>query len=324
MDLTAAARALELAADAARYAPSIHNTQPWRWMVRAPALELYAERSRQLSGADPAGELLLLSCGTALHHAQVALDAEGWRYEVDRPAGEPLAVIRAVESGEVDPAAMHHFQTTLIRHTDRRALTDEPVDAATLDAVRSAAEQHGARLHVLRGNEVIDLAVAVEQAGRIESLDQRQLDDLAAWVGGNRQSGTGVPDTAIPVETPSATVAERDFGRSGALDAGSGHDMAAVYALLYGDSNEPIAWLRAGEALSAAWLAATEAGLSLLPFSAPIEVPATRQALRRSLSGVGYPYLAMRLGMPDPEHAGPPHTPRLGVDQIVEVVDPAG
>jgi nitroreductase len=324
MDLTAATRALELAADAARYAPSIHNTQPWRWVVRAPALELYAERSRQLDGVDPAGELLLLSCGTALHHAQVALDAEGWRYDVERSAGEPLAVVRAIVPGEVDPVAMRHFQTTLVRRTDRRAVTDEPVDETALRAVLSAAERYGARMHVLRGDEVIDLAVAVEHAGRIESLDPRVQDELAAWVGGSRPSATGVPAAAIPVENPSATVAERDFGPDGLLNAGSGHDTAAVYAVLYGDTDEPAAWLRAGEALSAAWLAAVEAGLSLLPFSAPIEVPSTRQALRRSLSGVGYPYLAMRLGVMDPEHGGPPGTPRLGVEQTVEVVDPAG
>ena len=34
-------RALVQAADAARYAPSIHNTQPWRWVVRAGRLELF-------------------------------------------------------------------------------------------------------------------------------------------------------------------------------------------------------------------------------------------------------------------------------------------
>jgi nitroreductase len=270
---------------------------------------------------DPAGHLMMLSCGAALHHARVALDAEGWHYEVERTGEELAAVIRAVDSGEVDPVAMRHFQTTLVRRTDRRVVTDEPVDDAALAAIGAAAERNGARLHVLHGDQVIDLAVAVERAGVIEALDPRQEAELAEWIGGDRPAGTGVPDSAIPTDVPSATVAERDFGRSGRLVAGQSHDRAAVYALLYGDSDEPVDWLRGGEALSAAWLAATEAGLTLLPFSAPIEVPTTRQALRRTLSGVGFPYLAMRIGSTDPEHAGPPHTPRLGVDQVVEVVE---
>ena len=48
-------RALVQAADAARFAPSIHNTQPWRWVVRAGRLELFGVSERQLSEQDPSG-----------------------------------------------------------------------------------------------------------------------------------------------------------------------------------------------------------------------------------------------------------------------------
>jgi len=48
------------------------------------------------------------------------------------------------------------------------------------------------------------------------------------------------------------------------------------------------------------------------------EVAGTRQALRVMLAGLGYPYLVLRLGIADPEHAGPPHTPRLPTGQVVD------
>ena len=48
------------AARAAGHAPSIHNTQPWRWRVSADGLDLYAERGRQLGITDPEGRLLLV------------------------------------------------------------------------------------------------------------------------------------------------------------------------------------------------------------------------------------------------------------------------
>src|SRR6185312_15036503 len=92
--------ALVAAADAARLAPSVHNTQPWRWVVRGDRLELRAAPERQLREQDADGRLMVLSCGAALHHALVALAASGWTYEVERGAGEgdePLAVVRAVE-----------------------------------------------------------------------------------------------------------------------------------------------------------------------------------------------------------------------------------
>src|SRR5690348_10546727 len=84
-DLTIPSDVLAGAATAAaRYAPSILNTQPWRWRVHPDRLELFAEPSRQLSVTYPDGRLLMLSCGTVLHQACVALAAQGWTARVVR------------------------------------------------------------------------------------------------------------------------------------------------------------------------------------------------------------------------------------------------
>ena len=58
-------------------APSIHNTQPWRWRLDDDGLRLLADRSRQLAVADPDGHSLLVSCGAALHLTGLGL-AAGW------------------------------------------------------------------------------------------------------------------------------------------------------------------------------------------------------------------------------------------------------
>lgn len=316
-----ASEALSRAADAARLAPSVHNTQPWRWVVHADRLELFAVPDRQLREQDPDGRLMLLSCGAALHHARVALDAEGWRHHVDRPAGEPLAVIRAEGHEPADPHAMHRFQLLHVRHTDRRTVSDEPVPQGVRQALVDAARQGGARLHVLRRDQVLQLAVMIEHAGDAQQHDERMRAETAEWVGGDRPAGTGLPDAVIPAELPLTTVAERDFGVSGTLAAGAGHDTAASYAVLYGDADEPVDWLRSGEALSEVWLSATDHGATLLPLSSPVELPFTRQALRRMLGDTGYPYLVLRLGIADADHAGPPHTPRLPTEQVIEIAE---
>ena len=54
-------------------APSVHNTQPWRWLVGAESLHLYADAERQLPNTDPDGRDLIVSCGAALNHCVVAL-----------------------------------------------------------------------------------------------------------------------------------------------------------------------------------------------------------------------------------------------------------
>src|SRR5262249_18360235 len=81
-NVAARAQARTAAAEFAGHAPSIHNTQPWHWRVTGDLLELYAEPARQLTTSDPDGRLMVLSCGTALHHARIALAAEGWTFEV--------------------------------------------------------------------------------------------------------------------------------------------------------------------------------------------------------------------------------------------------
>ena len=73
-------RLVELAARA----PSVHNTQPWLWAVADDRLTLFADRARQLVHADPDGRDLIISCGAALQHLQVAAAGHGWRTEARR------------------------------------------------------------------------------------------------------------------------------------------------------------------------------------------------------------------------------------------------
>jgi len=122
-------------------------------------------------------------------------------------------------------------------------------------------------------------------------------------------------DPAGPVET---TVPSRDFGHTGTLTGAGGHDSAARYMILYGLDDEPVTWLRAGEALSELWLAATGINVAVLPMSAAVESPATRGELRRILRGIGYPCIVVRLGIADPAQPNPPPTPRLPISTTVD------
>lgn len=315
---------LAQAAAAAGFAPSVLNTQPWRWRVAGEALELHAERSRQLPALDPEGRLLVISCGAALQHALVALAAEGWQAEVvrlpDPATPDLLAKVTLGEHVGVTPEAMRHFQTLRLRHTDRRPLTAAPVPADQIDAVRRAGTSPGVDVHRLTREQMTDLGVAAARADELELLDVAQREEMAYWAGGDRPGGTGVPSEVIPQSPPAGIVPGRDFVRGGSLAVSGGSDRAAVYLMLFGPADAPADWLRAGEALSAAWLTATELGLSVLPFSSVIEVASVRESLRRSaLASLGFPYIVLRIGNGDPDHSGPPHTPRLPAEQTISV-----
>jgi hypothetical protein len=132
----------------------------------------------------------------------------------------------------------------------------------------------------------------------MDPVEAQWYDELARWAGRDQLVGSG--------------------GEPGLPQHACAHVRAATFAVLYGPGDGRLDWLRAGEALSAAWLVATAMQVSLLPFSAPIERPAARESLRRIFGDLGHPYLVVRLG----RHRGPtvvPRSPRLPVDRFVQV-----
>lgn len=323
VDAVAVTQALADATSAASQAPSIHDTRPWRWDAHGNRLDLSLDENRALAVTDPDRRLAILSCGAALHHALVSLAADGLHATVTRLSGQGrpghLATIRVDARIPVEPAAIRHLQTIALRHTDRRALSGTAVDADTLRSMAAAAESQQTLLHVLRPRQVLDLASASDHAQRAESDDHAWQVELREWTGGARPLGTGIPDTAIPREASPTTVPGRSFGHPGALAIADSRDRTAVFAVLYGPGDGNLDWLRAGEALSAVWLKATELGISVLPFSSAIEVTATRETIRHLLSGLGHPYLVLRFGVLDPDIPAPPHTPRLPAEQMIEL-----
>lgn len=77
--------------------------------------------------------------------------------------------------------------------------------------------------------------------------------------------------------------------------------------------DRPLDQVVAGQALAKVLLTATTAGLEASMISQPIEVPAARDRLRRSLSRTGYPQLTLRFGYGTP---GRP-APRRAVDDVL-------
>ena len=163
------------AAAAAGYAPSIHDTQPWRWRIGSDTLDLYLDRSRVLAVIDPDTRLATLSCGAALHHARTVLAAEGWRVTVarmpDAADQDHLAHLRVDAPAPADPPAVRHVRTIPLRRTNRRPVVGPPIGPEDLRAITAAVQAESAWLHMLRPEEVMELAAAADHAQRAEAGD---------------------------------------------------------------------------------------------------------------------------------------------------------
>ena len=75
---------IRAAVELGSHAPSLHNSQPWRWRLDGRNLLLQADLRRWLPATDADGRDLVVSCGAALHHTRVALAASGVHAAVHR------------------------------------------------------------------------------------------------------------------------------------------------------------------------------------------------------------------------------------------------
>jgi len=312
-------RALREAAETALAAPSIFNTQPWRWQVSGDTLRLWADRERQLLVADPEARMLTISCGVALHHARVALAAVG-HWSAVRRLPDPgdtdlLAEVRVAGGHRPTDSEVRLKEAIGLRRTDRRAFSQGvPVEA--VPALIDAAEFQRAHLRLIRPDEVGSLALAAARADALQLADAGYRRELIHWTHRPQWSNDGVPLSTAVERIPRA-VPVRDFAPFGqsVMPAGPYNDAGAQYAVFFTDEDGPADWIRAGEALSAVLLTATSLGLGTAPISDVTELAVTREQLRRLLADIGVPQLAVRIGRSPP--GTPPSVPRRLPDEVI-------
>jgi hypothetical protein len=316
---------LEQAARAAQHAPSIFNTQPWSWRINSTTMELFADPQRRVDSIDPAGRLLLLSCGAALHHTRTYLAAAGWSTIVDRlpdPARpELLARIRLGRPMPPDPQAARLTAAMSRRRTDRRAFGDQPVAEGELERLRHVVEAEWAFLHIVRPDQIAMLAISAELAANAELDDAAYRSELRLWTSRPTFAGDGIP-SATAVKPELRRVPLRNFfpDAEAGLAAGAAHDRGAAYVVLFGPADEPADLVRGGEALSALLLHATADGLATAPLSDAVEVEWPRHLVRGLISGIGEPYLVVRAGYV-PGSAPAPIAPRRAPRDVITVTD---
>ncbi|MEU7820526.1 nitroreductase family protein [Catellatospora sp. NPDC049133] len=315
------------AARTALAAPSVFNTQPWRWLAGPDGLRLYADRRRLLPVADPVGRLLTVSCGAALHHARTALAATGHDVQVrqlpDPADPDLLAELRIVGPHRPQLAELQAYAAIKRRRTDRRPFTSEPVTEDACWALILAGEREHAHVHLVDVDQIPVLAMAAVRAGALQLSDADYRAELADWTHRPPWSGEGV-STETTVRAVQRRVPIRDYAPFGGqtMHPGRDTDAGARYLIVFTDDDTPSAWLRAGQALSAILLTAAVHGLGSAPISDVTEVADTRDELRRLLPGLGEPQVCVRVGHPQP--GGPPPVIRRAAEESINPVTPTG
>ncbi|MGW2661827.1 Acg family FMN-binding oxidoreductase [Nocardia tengchongensis] len=307
-------------------APSVHNTQPWVWRVGDTTVHLYADDSRRLPHTDPDSRELVVSCGAALHHLQVALRAFGWDTIVHRfpnPAEPRHLASVEFRPGTADEAAVGAARAIAQRRSDRRRFTSWEVPSAQVAAIAAAAaEVSGAQVREVDATgEHARLLRAFVDAATAHRGDAAYSAELAQW-SGHHASPQGVPARNAVVSSDPTV---RPFGDPRLPEAVvRDTDEAARMLLVCTAADDLRGWLGAGEAASAVLLEATVRGLATCALSEPLEVTGVRTRIRRELLGdFGYPQLIIRMGWAATSAVPVPATPRLPLRDVVRPLEPA-
>ncbi|MDT7616081.1 MAG: hypothetical protein QOF00_3528 [Pseudonocardiales bacterium] len=320
---------LDQAVTQALRAPSVHNTQPWRWRIGTGTVELHADRNRQLDATDPGRRDLLLSCGAALHHLRVAVAAAGLAAEVDLlpdPNNSDHLATLTLRPGppDADAAALH--RAIALRCTDRRRMSHWPVPAGQVRALVDAAHRYGALLVPVEGDAARGrLAAALDDAARRQAFVPGYAAELRTWTSRYSAARDGVPATSVapsPVgmvgPSPLRRFPHGELRQPHMVDGPRAPDDAAALLVLATAADEVRDQVLAGEATSAVLLTATRLGLATTPLSQGMEVDATRERIRRDVLRIPeLPQLLLRIGLPA-EHAEElPPTPRRDLRAVL-------
>ena len=310
-------------------APSIHNTQPWRFVIDGSALELWGDSGRRLNVLDPHGRQLLLSCGCALFNARVSLAADGHRVVVRRlpdPAKPDLLarieIVGDADGVRVDERIVHLAAAIEERQTNRRQFAPGQVPSEVMDDVIAAGEEEGAELlQIVRPEDRLAVAMLSQRADEIENADPAYRAELRAWTSVDSSRSDGVPAFAVPHVDGTARddVPIRDFDTAGtgSLPPQTRSSLDQTLLLIGSLEDNHMAWLRTGEALERVLLEVVAHGYTTSFFTQVIEVTRTNVLLRQELRLAMHPHALLRLG-------SAPATPKTRRRRLVDVLAVAG
>lgn len=305
-------------------APSLHNIQPWKWVLTdGGELQLFLDQNR-VTVSDRFAREALIGCGAALDHLRVAMSAAGWQAHVDRfpdpDDASRLASIEFTPAGQVTDADRRRADAIMQRRTDRLPF-NAPLTGDWLEHLR----QHGlgaAAVHidVLSDEaraELADASQLTESLRLYNSAYHRELD----WWTASFEPSEGIPYSSLVSAAEGDRVGvDRAFPvtRHAERRVEVPEDHATI-VVLSTDSDTRADALAAGEVLSAVLLDATMAGLVTCPLTHVTEVRVARDMVSSLLDHDGVPQILVRVGAAPATEGVPPPTPRRALEEVLQL-----
>lgn len=273
---------------AATLAPSVLNTQPWRFVARTDGvLELHRDTSRVLPSLDPQHRALTISCGAALLNLRLAIVIAGRLPEVqllpDASDTSLLATVRALEPASASPVDVRlHDMMIWRRRTSRVPFIDQPLAPEMIMRLEAGAVAERASLRILDTPAAAEATRLVHEADEAQRANPVLRAEIVRWVHRGPDGVDGIPAAALgpAARDPASLVRDLTMGVPVRGRPSDDFEPEPTLGLLLTDLDEPVDWMRAGQALERIWLEATAAGIALSLLTQPLELSHLRWLAR--------------------------------------------
>lgn len=340
----AIARRVRRAVKDATLAASVHNSQPWRFVVVGSRVELWLDPAVRPTVIDPDGRLVLASLGAAAANLELGLRCRLQRaVHLDLLPGEDVQcpgrrsaapwgslawvpVARATCGPAAVPASAREVQlhgAIASRHTSRQPLCGG-ASRSDWGFVREAAGSapcggdavQSVRPDAIQTAMLLEIAVGVDTRWR---QDVAYLAEIECW--SPTRDGRGVPAQARGPRDAFGKVTARDFSVGVRGDhwrpADAHFEMSPQLLAVTTVDDDQRAWVRSGYAMQRAMLAATARGLDVGVLGQIVEDPEARRSAGAVLGlTASTVQQVLRLGRPGADRP-PVRTPRRALRQVM-------
>jgi nitroreductase len=298
-------------------APSVRNTQPWRFVVEGNRVDLLADWQRGLPIADPDRRELYISLGCALENLLVAAEHFGFRHEVSYLPGPDswhvAASIVLSPGGAPSPARDGiALEAILARHNDNSVFRPIAIPPALCRCLQACQADSEPRFDLTEDQLFCRWVERLTlEADRREFADPEFRNEVAHWIGQGALSNPG-----LLARMGSFAVSHLDLRESVARQDHRIVESAALLGVISTTEDTHLDHIRTGQLFERIWLTATTMGVSIHPMSQTMRRQESRGAIAELLPVTGFtPQHLFRLGYSSRE--APRLTPRRPAEEAL-------
>lgn len=307
----------------ARLAPSVHNTQPWRFIVQDDTISLAVARERLLGAGDPTSRESWLSFGICLEAILQAAKGLGMSATITELQGAALSDV--IATIKITPATVSTQPEILKalknRHTHREHMDPITIPESLIKSCQQAVtDLEGVDVFFMQDKSSIDRVADFTFKAMLLALSNPDFrKELYDFVHYNwSPARTGMHGYTQGEGTIGSWFGKLSIKFGIGLQARARHDQerikdASALVFIGTTGDVPSFWLRAGQAYLRVALEITKAGLAQGTLAAPIEAASFHEDIEKILGTSMRLQTMLRLGKAvHPVRS----SPRLDVDEL--------